>query len=155
MSNLYKLIDEAERAKARETGPVYPTKSSGQTETFPTGAHRDAKRNKGRFDLIPYEPLLRLARLYERGAELYGARNWQKGIPLSSYLSSAARHLAQLTAGWDDEDHAAAVLFNVMGYMWTREGIEMGELPASLADDALGVRLPREVVPGLAKEVTK
>jgi hypothetical protein len=117
-------------------------KFNGQKETFATGGQREVKANKGRFDLLPFEPLQRVAQLYERGAALYGARNWQKGIPLSSFLSSAARHLSQLTNGYSDEDHAAAVIWNMLGYMWTREGIERGELPAELAQDALGVVVP-------------
>jgi hypothetical protein len=118
------------------------TKFSGEKAVYATGGQRDSEAGKGRFDLLPYEPLLRVAQLLERGADHYGARNWQRGLPLSRYLSSAARHLAQLTNGWDDEDHAAAVCFNVLAYMWTREGIEGGELPAELAEDALGVVPP-------------
>ena len=46
----------------------YETKDSGRRQDYITGARRDIEDNKGRFDLIPYEPELRWAQLLERGA---------------------------------------------------------------------------------------
>jgi hypothetical protein len=45
--------------------------------TFESGAIRSSKRP--RFDLIPREALLGLARRLEYGAAKYGEYNWQKG----------------------------------------------------------------------------
>jgi len=113
---------------------VYETKDSGERRTFDTGARRDTATGKGRYDLLPPKALHHLAQLLERGADKYGARNWEKGMPLSVYLNSATRHLFQLLARHDDEDHAAAVLFNVAAYIETLDKIEAGTLPEELDD---------------------
>ena len=70
----------------------------------------------------------------EKGAAKYADRNWEKGMPLSVFLDSALRHTFKLLAGQTDEDHAAAALFNVSGFIWTQEQIANGRLPESLND---------------------
>lgn len=111
------------------------TKDSGERREFTTGSVRDRAIGKGRFDLLPLDVLRRLAQLYERGAIKYGADNWRKGQPLrASYVDSALRHLADLEAREPTEDHAAAVLWNIVGYMWTLDEIEAGRLPKELDD---------------------
>ena len=65
--------------------------------------------------------LLRLAKLYERGAAKYGDRNWEKGQPLDRYLDSALRHFNAYRAGQKDEDHLIATVWNIIGYLWTKE----------------------------------
>lgn len=60
--------------------------------------------------------LTRLAELMARGAEKYNERNWEKGSGPEEYRrarSSAFRHFVQHLVGDRDEDHAAAVVFNV------------------------------------------
>lgn len=114
--------------------PEFETKDSGQRQEYTTGAVRDAQEGKGRYDLFPREALHRWAQLMERGATKYGDHNWRRGMPLSRFLSSAARHLFQLIDGRTDEDHAAAVLFNVGGFLQTLYDIEVGILPAELDD---------------------
>lgn len=112
----------------------FVTKDSGQRQEFETGARRDIQEGKGRFDLIPAEPLTRLAQLYERGAVKYGEHNWSKGMPLSRYLDSAFRHLVNYLAGDRSEDHLIAVVWNVFSLIATEERIERGLLPPELAD---------------------
>jgi hypothetical protein len=113
----------------------FVTKDSGKRRKYQTGSVRDRQEGKGRFDLVPLEPIRRLAKLYERGAVKYGPSNWKKGQPLkASYFDSAFRHLADLAAGEPTEDHAAAVLWNIVGYMWTLSEIEAGRLPLELDD---------------------
>lgn len=140
----------------------YTTKDSGQRDEFPTGARRDTQDGKGRFDLIPPQllqqlaqelervgedrdtllgltllpmrPLMRLAALYGRGAQKYGPSNWRCGIPLSRTLSSLLRHIVAWTAGMDDEDHLAAVIWNAFTLLATQSLIQEGVLPASLGD---------------------
>lgn len=105
--------------------PVYKTKDSGARENFSTGMVRDTQKNKARFDLV-WKPLLwRWAELMARGAEKYGANNWMKAATqeeLDRFRASAERHLQQYLRGDKDEDHAAAVLFNLAGaeYVETR-----------------------------------
>ncbi len=86
---------------------------SGNRTEFETGAVRDVQEGKGRFDLIEPEILFRLAYHYEGGSIKYGDRNWEKGIPVSSHINSAFRHLAKYMQGWQDEDHLAAIAWNV------------------------------------------
>lgn len=100
----------------------------------PTGAKRSSGKGKGRYDLLPPEALQAWASRMEDGVEKYGARNCEKGLPLTSYLDSAMRHLVQLMAGYEDEDHAAAILFNIGFYIATNERINSGELPEFLRE---------------------
>lgn len=112
----------------------YKTKDSGDRRVFTSGSKRDVRVGKGRFDLIPYEIIQRLADLYERGAQKYGDRNWELGQPLSVFLDSAMRHGAQVAQGMDDEDHAVAAAWNWISYAWTEMQIENGNLPEEYAD---------------------
>ena len=99
----------------------YEMKDSGEREHFETGAVRDRREGKGRFDLISPYALRRLALVYEKGARKYADRNWEKGIPASRCLDSALRHLNQYMAGWKDEDHLAQCAFNVFAIMHFEE----------------------------------
>lgn len=108
----------------RSAGPGYVTKDSGERAVFPSGMVRDTNASKPRFDLllpegIPYEQqlLTRFAALMARGAEKYAERNWEQANSLKEInrmRESAFRHLMQWLAGETDEDHAAAVMFNLM-----------------------------------------
>lgn len=113
----------------------FVTKSTGdEPRKLPSGAQRDSRKGKGRFDLIPAIALKRLAQLYERGAEKYGENNWQKGQPLSWYIDSAARHLNDFMAGDRSEDHITAVAWNAFGYVTTEARIKLGILGSELDD---------------------
>jgi hypothetical protein len=107
---------------------------SGERLTFSTGAQREPGKELRRFDLIPHKPLLDLAYWYGMGAKKYSDRNWQKGLPLSSFLNSAMAHLTKLNEGWKDEDHASAVSWNMFGFVWTANEVAEGRLPSSLDD---------------------
>lgn len=110
-------------------------KDNGTRTTFETGAVREERIvEKGRYDLIPGYPLHRLAVHYARGAVKYAPNNWMKGIPLSSFLDSAERHLNAFKMGDRSEDHMAAVAWNVFGFMWTANEIEASRLPSTLDD---------------------
>lgn len=103
----------------------WTTKDSGVREEFESGMQRDTQQGKARFDLlfpldVPYENqfMTRVAELLARGAEKYDERNWEKAegaAEYSRFRASAARHMAQWLAGETDEDHAAAVVFNLLG----------------------------------------
>lgn len=109
-------------------------KDSGQREEFVTGSVRDKRGGRGRFDLIPAYPLMRLAKVYEGGAAKYGDFNWQKGQPLHCYLDSAERHINAWKDGLTDEDHLAQAAWNLFGLMWTQREMANGRLPAELND---------------------
>ena len=89
------------------------TKFSGKKDEYKTGATRDQREGKGRFDLITPMMLRRLAGVYERGAKNHGDRNWEKGIPFSRLLDSALRHINQYREGYRDEDHIVQAIWNL------------------------------------------
>lgn len=97
---------------------------------FSTGAVRDSVEGKGDMVSIPWEAILRLSKHYERGAAHYGRWNYTKGIPVSSFIDSACRHIAKYQCGCDDEDHLAAAAFNILGAMLMENTVpEMQDLP--------------------------
>lgn len=87
---------------------------SGNRREFETGAVRDIQQGKGRMDLLPWNGIIEVAKHCEKGAIKYGENNIDKGIPLSSLIDSAMRHLAKFTAGQDDEDHLRAAAWNIL-----------------------------------------
>lgn len=56
---------------------------------------------------------------YEEGALKYGEYNWQKGIPVQSYIDSATRHYLKHLRGDDDENHLRAFVWNILCLIWT------------------------------------
>jgi hypothetical protein len=100
---------------------------------FATGATRSDATDRGRFDLIPYEAMLSLARRYELGATRFGDRNWEKGQPLSRLLSSMRRHAHQTSQDFS-EDHLGAVQWNAAAFVTMVARMEAGTLPKTLDD---------------------
>jgi hypothetical protein len=110
------------------TGPLkkikFQTKDSGKRVKFSSGMVRDVNDGKARFDLVEQDMLWRIAELYGRGAIKYGDNNWRKAKgrkELNRFKESAFRHFMQWVRGDLDEDHAAAVFFNVAGFEWLRK----------------------------------
>lgn len=110
------------------------TLDSGEREDFATGARRDTREGKGRYDLLPPLALARIAGVYERGAAKYGDRNYERGMPQSRFLDSALRHLFEALAGRVDEDHFAQAAWNVLAIIQQQEMIARGLLPPELND---------------------
>ncbi len=99
--------------------------------------------NKHLFTALQYEiaPVeipkytLELAKHFERGSKKYGDRNWEKGIPLSSYIDSAVRHYLKYLDGWEDENHFIAFVWNIICCIWTNNHLpEMRDLPYERTD---------------------
>lgn len=120
-------------------------KDSGKRRSFDqTGAVRDFGEGKGRFDLLPVESLMRVARWYEKGHDKYcknnegqetmdiSIENWKKGIPIGSMVDSAIRHLLKALRGDNDEDHLAAAVWNALGAMETERRVKVGLLPSDM-----------------------
>ena len=101
---------------------------------FSSGAKRDSSLGKGAHELISPIAITRLAKVYERGATQKGARNWEKGFPMSRGIQSAIRHIFQFLEGMRDEDHLAQASWNLFAVMHFEEGIERGILPKELND---------------------
>lgn len=87
---------------------------SGERTSFDTGAVRDMHVGKGRFDLLPWYAIHDVAKHCEDGAEKYGERNVDKGIPQHSLIDSAIRHLVKYIHGETDEPHLRAAAWNVL-----------------------------------------
>ena len=106
----------------------------GERRLFSTGAERQASSGKGTPVLVPGDAIMDIAKHFEKGATVYGARNWEKGIPLSELLNSLERHLQQEKMGSTEEPHARALVWNALVYLATKLRIENGLLPAKLDD---------------------
>ncbi len=135
-SNCERPTAELVRAPAKEPADPasLPIADSGERLQFPSGSLREVQLNKGRYDLLPMEALRRLAVHFEKGALKYADENWRKGQPTRQFASSAMRHLCKFMQGYRDEDHLAAVLWNVACLIETQDMIARGLLPAELDD---------------------
>jgi hypothetical protein len=101
------------------------TKDSGHRVTFDSGMVRDTSAGKTLWHLVTAGPLLRRwASLLTRGAQKYSPNNWMKAsgqAELDRFRESAFRHFMQWYNGETDEDHAAAVFFNINGAEYVKE----------------------------------
>ena len=122
---------------AETIAPPNIIKDSGTRREFESGAVRDVQEGKGRLDLLPACAILRVARHFEAGAKKYDDRNWEKGIPVHSFIDSALRHLMKYLDGQDDEDHLCAAAWNCLCAMWTEEKHpELQDIPARRKQDS-------------------
>lgn len=124
------------REQEEADGFVPVLKDSGERREFKTGAVRDRAVGKGRYDLLPMQLMMRLARHYEAGALKYTDRNWEKGMPFSVYVDAAMRHFIKYIAGWNDEDHLAAAIWNLAALMFMEEKRpDLNDLPEHMGRD--------------------
>lgn len=114
-----------EREKPRE----FQVKDSGERMKFDSGMVRDTAAGKVDWWRVFVGPILeRLAVHVTKGAEKYpdikpGIPNWTLAsgeAEFQRFRDSAARHFAQWMRGDRDEDHAAAVVFNLNGAEYVR-----------------------------------
>lgn len=105
---------------------MYELKDSGSRQEFPTGAHRDTDI-KTRPDLMSPYALYRTGEWLLAGINKYGERNWELGIPISRFVASLERHLLKYKMGMQDEDHLAAIMFNVQAIMHFEELAKRGD----------------------------
>lgn len=93
--------------------------------TFESGMVRDGAEDKLDYSLVFDGPMFeRQARHLTKGARHYSPRNWMKANSLEEqqrFRESAARHFFQWLRGDTNEDHAAAVMFNINGYEYVKE----------------------------------
>jgi hypothetical protein len=98
----------------------YDVKDSGTREHYAGGMVRDTSVGKIDYTLVFDGPMLdRWAEHLTTSSLKYGRGNWLKAqgqAELERFRASAARHFRQWLRGDIDEDHAAAILFNVNGY---------------------------------------
>lgn len=133
-----RLIDNMEKKE-------FITKDSGERLNFQSGMMRDIESDKPRFDLLialedSYENCLltRWAAILTRGANKYAERNWEKANSLEEFKrfkSSAFRHFMQLMCNQTDEDHFAAVVFNLNGMVYLMNKLNIDVNGNSLKKD--------------------
>ena len=97
----------------------YGLKDSGKREQFAGGMVRDTAEDKIDYSLVLDGPMFkRWAEHLTKGAKKYAKRNWMKArgeVEYNRFRESALRHFIQWWEGNQDEDHAAAVMFNING----------------------------------------
>lgn len=106
---------------------TFTTKDSGKREEYASGMRRDTQEGKPDYTLLDPAFLKRWAELMVRGAEKYGRDNWRKAnsvVELIRFKSSAFRHFMQWINGDTDEDHAAAVAFNIAAAEYVKTKLE-------------------------------
>lgn len=100
-------------------GAKFSIKDSGVREQFDSGMVRDTTEGKIDYTLALDGPMFdRYAEHLTKGAKKYAERNWMKAngeAELARFKKSALRHFLQWLRGDVDEDHAAAVFFNING----------------------------------------
>lgn len=103
----------------------FEVKDSGARVEFGSGMVRDIEDGKLDYTLLRDGPMFeRDAAHLTKGAKKYGRRNWQLACSqdeFERFQRSAARHFEQWLRGDRDEDHAAAVRFNVNAAEHVRE----------------------------------
>lgn len=111
----------------------YVIKDSGERAQFSGGMVRDTEAGKIDFSTVFNGPMLdRWAEHCTKGAVKYpdvapGFPNWMlaQGVEeLQRFRKSAIRHFRQWLRGDVDEDHAAAVMFNINGYEYVHDRLE-------------------------------
>jgi hypothetical protein len=109
----------------------FELKDSGARREFNTGARRDMASNKERPDLISPFAESRVGSWLGKGAEKYGDRNWEKGMPFTVFYASMKRHMMKFAKGWTDEDHLAAIIFNAQAIIHFQElgRTELDDMP--------------------------
>ena len=108
-------------------------RDSEEKRWFDTGAVRNVEEGKGRYDLLPWTAIHELAIHCKEGADIYGERNCEKGIPLHSLIDSAIRHLSCYLRGMDDEPHLRAAMWNIAFAIQTEKLIpEMQDIPVRM-----------------------
>lgn len=128
-------------------------------QNFETGAKRDTQKGKLRYDLLSPLADFREAQIMTKGAEHYGDRNWEKGMPMMRVVASLKRHFMAWLFREEDEDHLAQFTWNARALLHYDEAIKRGILPAELddridyagnkqLDDLIKVAERRETFPG-------
>jgi hypothetical protein len=107
---------------------------------FETGAIRDSQAGKNNWtETISWTALNRYATYMTGKRAKYGAGNFKKGIPITSYEESIPRHWHKYftnkyegNSDEPNEDHLAAIIFNCLGIMHEEEAAKKKITPPSL-----------------------
>lgn len=138
----------------------FTVKDSGKRMQFDSGMVRDTTEGKTDYTLVLDGPMFkRWAEHLTKGAIKYNKRNWMKAkgqAELDRFKESALRHFLQWY--WDDidEDHAAAVFFNINSAEYTKNQIaKEGMVPIANALNQILLDPNKEIMYKSSKETSK
>lgn len=102
-----------------------------------TGAQKGQKLE--RYDLIPFDALDEVARVYGIGARKYADRNWEKGYAWGLSIGALGRHIARFAMGENVDPetgcphlaHAAWHCLTLLAYMKRKIGTDDRTVPAA------------------------
>ncbi len=123
------LKDDYEKSVRKNTD-TFQVKDSGKRQSFDGGMVRDTQEGKIDWWRVYVGPMLKRWAIHvTKGATKYpdvtvGVPNWTLAAgpeELHRFKASAARHFAQWLADETDEDHGAAVMFNINGAEFVKE----------------------------------
>ncbi len=130
-----RVMEEKERMRLGGPGSHFEIKDSGVRVKFDSGMVRDVGVFKARFFRCIAGPMLRRwAEHLHRGQAKYpdvspGVANWtlaQGEEELQRFKESALDHMIDWLQEKEDEDHGAAVFFNINGAEYVKEVIRNG-----------------------------
>ena len=111
---------------------LYDTRDDISTDILETISFvEDLIRQEEGFYSAPYR---RLSVHYQNGAKKYDPHNWRKGQPVSRYYDSAVRHYWDILDDKKDEDHEAALYWNLIAIVQTKMDVNKGIIPKELND---------------------
>lgn len=105
--------------------------STGRVDLAAAGAKYDGE--KLRWDLIPWDAMEEVARVYTLGAKKYADRNWEKGILYNRIMAALLRHLLAWYKGErcdpdNGQPHLASVVWNSLALLaYERRGMDGGD----------------------------
>lgn len=112
---------------------AYEVKDSGERMVFPSGMQREPSGEKAQYWRVLEGPMFeRWTAHITRAAKKYadiapGRANWtlaESEEELHRFKESAFRHFISWYRGETDEDHAAAVFFNINGVEYVKDVLE-------------------------------
>ena len=129
-----KGVDEFVQAlEQKQQADMFVVKDSGKRQQFEGGMMRDTQEGKLDWWRLYVGPMAkRWVDHVTKGATKYpditpGVPNWTLAAgpeEMHRFKASAARHFAQWMNGDVDEDHGAAVMFNINGYEFVKEKLK-------------------------------
>lgn len=126
---MQQAVNAAFEAKHACSGCKVPSESpEGTTPLFEPMAALGRKDSRGDptkllYDLVAPEMEEALAAVLTYGARRYGARNWEKGIPMSELYAATRRHMVEWLKGGKDESGFSHLwhAFTDLGMLLTME----------------------------------
>jgi hypothetical protein len=134
--NTKRIISTAEFLSLDTPDPaptVDPPQDAEVYATYQTGAVREKKVGKGNPTTMLCGFPHTLTELHKHMDNPLG-RNWEKGLPLSSYVDATFRHLLEEVSGNGDDKSLISAIWNLMCYAETKHRISQGTIPQEMDD---------------------